>query len=479
MQFMGRRRFAVLATSAAILIPVFWHRHLEATDLGSHTYNSWLAELIAAGKAPGLHTVPQWSNVLFDYLLLVMTRTFGSMAGEKIAVALCVLLFFWGGFALMSAVCGHASWQLLPLLAMLSYGWVFNMGFANLYISVGLSFFVLAIAWNGKSGDYFLMLALMALMPRAHILGTAWILFALPFVLIARRISRRWYPLMVAVPLAAFFAVRQHILDHYRLLPKKADVYWLGGADQLVLFGPRYRTLAVLLLVFCTFCFAISAMRNWRIVMERSSVPLSLFGIMFVTVYFTPGGGVNLPGLGAMGLLPDRASIFTAAMGCCILAGLRLEKWQIGVLCVFAFVFFFFLYDDTGKISAAETRVEQLVEQLPPNQRVIGTLYMQGTRVDMNHIIDRACIGHCFSYANYEPSSHQFRIRADEYSPIVTSDESVSYKMQVGAYLVSATDLPLYQIYFCGERQADICMQPLRNGMFNYEFRTTPPPVWR
>jgi len=37
---------------------------------------------------------------------------------------------------------------------------------------------------------------------------------------------------------------------------------------------------------------------------------------------------------------------------------------------------------------------------------------MTGAVQFIAHSVDRACIGHCFSYSNYEPSSGQFRVRA-------------------------------------------------------------------
>jgi hypothetical protein len=479
MQFIRRFRGLVTAVSAAMLIPVFWHPHLESCDLPSHTYNAWLAELITKGQAPGLHYISQWQNVLFDYLLLTTTRLFGYPMGERIAVAVCVLSFFWGAFALVSAMTDHAGWRVVPLLAMLTYGWVFNMGFLNFYFSVGLSFFVLALTWDGGGGDFVIALVLLILISRAHVLGMVWVLFTVCFVLIARRVGLRWYPVLLMVPVVVFFAVKQYVTQHYQVRPAESDVYWLAGADQLLLFGHRYRNLAVLLVLFCVFCFAMATIRDWRNFMEKASIPMLLYTIMAVAVYWAPGGAF-IPGMQApFSYLPDRASVFTAALGCCVLGFIPLKKWQVGTLCAFALAFFIFQYGDTGQISAAEIRVEQLVEQLPPDQRVIGTLEVQGTRIAIRHIIDRACIGRCYSYANYEPSSDQFRIRAEDDNPIVTSNGFISNAMEHGDYYVQASDLPIYQVYFCGTKLTDICMAPLFPNMFNGAFRGAPLPVWR
>ena len=103
MQFVRRRWLSVLLSSAGILLPCVWHKHIEAGDLGSHVYNAWLAELVRAGRLPGLRIVPQWNNVAFDLLLSALRGVLGWLWAEKLAVSICVLIFFWGVFALISA----------------------------------------------------------------------------------------------------------------------------------------------------------------------------------------------------------------------------------------------------------------------------------------------------------------------------------------------------------------------------------------
>src|SRR6266403_4987533 len=77
--------------SIALLAPCFWHRRIEAGDLGSHVYNAWLAQLVEKGQAPGLYFAKQWNNVLFDFLLLKTANVVGLGAAQKIVVPLCVL----------------------------------------------------------------------------------------------------------------------------------------------------------------------------------------------------------------------------------------------------------------------------------------------------------------------------------------------------------------------------------------------------
>src|SRR5260370_2391752 len=67
-------RFTLI--SSALWVPCFWHRRIEAGDLGSHAYNAWLAQLIDKRQAPGLYFARQCNHVLFDFLLLEFVRTF-------------------------------------------------------------------------------------------------------------------------------------------------------------------------------------------------------------------------------------------------------------------------------------------------------------------------------------------------------------------------------------------------------------------
>ena len=142
--FRGNAATRFAAVSAALLIPVYWHRRIEAGDLASHLYNAWLAQLIRQGQAPGLWIARQWNNVAFDLLLSWLGSAFGLRAAERIAVSFAVLIFFWGAFALIAAATRRAPWKLSPLIAVFAYGWTFEMGFMNYYISLGLCFFALA-----------------------------------------------------------------------------------------------------------------------------------------------------------------------------------------------------------------------------------------------------------------------------------------------------------------------------------------------
>ena len=96
LQFLREKFWLIATISAAVVLPCFWHRRIEAGDLGSHTYNAWLAQLIEHGQAPGLYLAHQWNNILLDVALVRLGSVVGFAAAEKILIPICVLIFFWG-----------------------------------------------------------------------------------------------------------------------------------------------------------------------------------------------------------------------------------------------------------------------------------------------------------------------------------------------------------------------------------------------
>src|ERR1700682_6192250 len=158
--FLRRFWLQAVAISAGLLIPCFWHRRIEAGDLGSHVYNAWLAQLIEKGQAPGLYLVRQWNNVLFDWMLLHTANLLGFAAAEKFVVSISVLIFFWGVSSFIAAASGRPPWFLAPCIAMLAYGYSFNMGFLNYYLSVGLGSLCLALIWARRARNWVFALAL-------------------------------------------------------------------------------------------------------------------------------------------------------------------------------------------------------------------------------------------------------------------------------------------------------------------------------
>jgi hypothetical protein len=460
----------VCAISAIVLIPCFWHHEIEADDLGSHLYNAWLVQLIHRGQAPGLWVVHPWTNALFDYLLSGFGALFGLHASEKISVALSVLVFFWGTFAMVAAATRRAPWLLAPCIALVAYGWTFEMGFFNYYLSLGLAFFGLAIFWRGRGWERLALGVIVPLALLANPLGVIWLAGACVYVWIAEAAPRRFQIAWFAIAAAGLFAVPKILGAYYPLDPPTKPFYFFNGADQLVLFGPRYAIAEYALITFAVIAIAADLFlrRSERGTWAQYAIPAQFYALAMLSVWLLPGGVQVSSTTTSASLLTERFTTISAALLCCLLGAMRPRKWHLAATCAIAAVFFAFLWQDTGRINRMEAQIARLVSKLPPNQRVTGSITSpDDSRVMKQHILDRACIGRCFSYGNYEPGSHDFRTRAQPGNPYVLADFDQAAATEDGDYIVQPQDLPLYQVYECSDDGEKLCIAPLHAGEKN------------
>jgi hypothetical protein len=461
----------LVVISAAVLAPVFWHRNIAAGDLGSHLYNAWLAQLIRHGYAPGLWLAPRWNNALFDLLLGGLGHFFSLHAAEKISVSLAVLIFFWGTFAFVCAATKRAPWRLCLVIAMFSYGYSFAMGFLNFYISLGLAFFAIAIFWRGRGWERWIAVALAPLAMLAHPLGFAWLVAASAYVAIAEAIPRRYQVLLVAAAGAVLFAARYYFWHHDIVQARDDPFYFFNGSDQLLLFGPRYAIpeFALLVFIFCALAANFFRRRWGQIRWADFALPLQLYVIVSLAVILLPDA-IRFPYQpSALALLTERLTSVSAALLCCLLGALQPRRWHLLATAAIAAIFFTFLYQDSGTINRMEAQVEQLVRTVPRDSRVLATLKppFPDSRVLVQHIADRACIGHCFSYGNYEPASAQFRVRASPGNLYAMYSFDSAVNMEDGFYEVQPEDLPAYQVFQCSADGKQLCIRPLEAGEMN------------
>jgi len=196
-----RRRFASVSAqpsgtsiallSLIVLVPCFWQHRIQAGDLGSHIYNSWLAQQISMGKAPDLAIAPVTTNVLFDWILSCFFRNFGPELAQRIAVSIAVLIFFWGAFAVVWSASGARPWFLTPCLCMLTYGWTFHMGFFNFYLAAGLSLWALALSLRRRAIWRVATVALLAAAYSGNPIAPAWVTCVIFYTWAARRLAWR------------------------------------------------------------------------------------------------------------------------------------------------------------------------------------------------------------------------------------------------------------------------------------------------
>ena len=442
----GRTPGAYLLASAAVLIPCFWQSRIQAGDLGSHIYNSWLAGMAEKGQAPGLRVVGQTTNVLFDLLLSGLFRTLGAAAAQRIAVSLAVLVFFWGAFAWVRAASGSKSasaWTMAPALAVLAYGWVFHMGFFNFYLSLGLSLGAMALLWEAwtprRTGA---AAALLAAAYAAHALPVAWAIGVLVYAWIWRRSPARaqWY--LLGASLGALVLLRAAIMLHWRARWYTDQGWRVTGADQLWVFGDKYIAVAGALAAVWVWI----AIGRWRD--NAPSSPVLPIGLITATAIYLIPTAIWIPGYQhQLAFIAQRMSLPLAVTICAMLAGAWVRPWQTGALALVALAFFGFLYADESVLNQFEDQVDDAVARIPAGRRVVLSVGDENLQVNaLTHMIDRACIGRCWSYGNYEPSTAQFRVRVTGASSVVVSTDMDAGMLEAGSYVVKPGDLPLTQI---------------------------------
>jgi len=290
------------------------------------------------------------------------------------------------------------------------------MGFFNYYLSLGLSFFGLAIVWRGRGAECLLALALVPLIWMAHPLGLFWFVGAAGYITLARTSSGRGQIFLLAVAAVSLTILGRYLSIHFPSGWASIPGLAANGSDQLLLLDePRYRLPARLLLVFGLTCLIVDvfAQRRERQTLKQYSHPLQLYIVAIMGVSILPGA-IQLPQFTSPAtLLTQRFSSIAAILACCLLGVMKPRKWHLIGFAGIAAIYFSFLYADTSTLVRIERQAERLVSTLPPGARVSSATW---TSSDIpllsNHLVDRACVGRCFSYSNYEPSSGQFRVRA-------------------------------------------------------------------
>lgn len=468
--FLGEYWRRVTIISAALLIPCFWHRRIVASDLGSHLYNAWLAQLIRHGQVTEMHLAYQWTNVLFDYMLSAAGTFVSLHTAERIVVPICVLLFFWGSFAMVCAAAKRAPWFLAPFLALATYGWTFHIGLFNYYLSLGFAFFGIAVFWRGKGWERLLPLILVPFIVLAHPLGLLWLVAACVYVGIAERVPIPGQVVLLLVAAAFVYGMRLYILHHFGVQASLGSIAKYNGADQVVLFGPRYVFLKFAVIVATLVMLAVDVLRraqrhsSWRLFL----IPLQLYLVIEFAVQMLPSGVTISSDLAAIAILTERLTSVSAVLAVCILAVMLPSRWHLVVTAAIASLFFVFVYQDAGVANRMEEQAEKLVRTLPPNSRVLATIFsLPDSRVLLQHMIDRACIGYCFSYGNYEPGTGLFRVRGDEGGPYDMGDYGMAVDMEEGHYIMQPQDLPAYQVYQCTTSGTELCLAPLSAGEEN------------
>ena len=436
------------AAGVLLLVPCFWQSRIQAGDLGSHIYNTWLAREVATRHLPGLAIVPQSTNVMFDWMLAGLSGAWGYPAAQRIAVSAAVCVFFWGAFAWLTAVTGRQPRHLAPFLAILAYGWVFHAGFFNFYLSLGLCFWAMAVAWPGGWRRLALAAPLVMAAWVAHSLPAVWMAAMGSYTALASRLTARSSVSLMAAAVAGLAAVHIAMRNlSYATWSWKQSLL-AGGMDQAWIFDDKYlAVVACLAILVAVLLVRASRPTGWRAI--AAGAPAQMWALTAAGIAIVP---TAMAGKGIyVAYIADRMSLPAAVCLCAVVGAVRFRAVERYALLLAALIFFGFLYRDGRLLNAFEDQLQTVVARLPERSRVVSAF--DDTDLHVNavvHMVDRACAGHCYSLANYEPSTGNFRLRALSHNSVVAATYEQSWLLQAGRYVAQPEDLPLYELTLGG-----------------------------
>jgi hypothetical protein len=472
--------------SAALVIPCFWQPIVSSADLQSHLYNAWLAELIRNGSIHGLWIGQQSTNIVVDVLLSWLESAIGVSGAERVVTSALVLVFFWGAFHFISAVRGQAAYWLAPWLAVLSYGFVFQLGLANYYLSCGIVLWLFAIVWRQPFGWGLLWAApLLILAYIAHPLPALWFLGLAAYCWLVHRIPIRLQIYLFLAGVSALLLIASYFVARYvtMWMPRQL-VYWTG-ADQVLLYGWLYVPVALGLLLF-SLALLNEPENGWRALV---SSPAQAYFLTAVAIVVIPNAIRSSESAWAS-YIGARLSLLSGVLLLAVLGRSTERRWYLPVGLLASAIFFSALYHDTGRQARIEAEMEKIVQALPAGERVVSYADLPNVeehpklstreqklahfasrlsvilivRLNETHLLSRACLGHCFDYMNYEPSTDQFRIHALPENPIALANWGDVTSMMNRSYMIKPRELPLYALLRCGPGVDGLLIRPMAGG---------------
>ena len=451
-------RILIVVVALLLLVPCLWQPHIMAGDLPSHLYNAWLAGQIEQGNVPPqLSLAHPVTNVLADWVAEGLMLRLGPTATERIVACGAVEIFFWGAFCFVAAAAGQHCWIVAPSLGMIAYGLIFHIGFLNFYLSTGLSLWMMALLWRPRLPWYWLALPLAVLALLAHALPLAWALAALIYVHGVRMVpkSQRVLVFLGAACLLTLtqFALLARFPNHWslaELLSLEAEL-GLTGTGQFWLYGPEYAIVVCGVLIVW---FALFLQR-----LDRRSFlddPLVHIWGLSVLAYALMPKVIVLPQYNSpLAFMQYRMSLFVAILLCAVLSGGAHGRSLTRVSGLLASLFFTLMYLDARSLNQIEADLAKLFSSLPRDSRVAAALLDSASwRLNgLEHAASLACLGRCFDYGNYEPTSGQFRVRVSGLNDVVAGDGSIAGDIRSGEHIVTPREAPLYSV--CAPKPGD------------------------
>jgi hypothetical protein len=170
------------------------------------------------------------------------------------------------------------------------------------------------------------------------------------------------------------------------LTPTREFAQRMSGLDQLVLYHDGYVAAALAVLAGMGVVVSYTLLQERTAWFGKTRLWWLLLAASVVMVQIAPGGYVS-QSQGMVGLLPQRLTLLTAAMGCCVIAGMAKRWWHCAVLGLAVLPFFCLYYRDTQGLNRLESKIEQAVQALPQQSRVITSIWLNQSCVQCANIL--------------------------------------------------------------------------------------------
>jgi len=460
-------RLLMAAICIVLLVPCFWQPRLIAGNLSSHSYNAWLAGEIRAGRAPGLEIVTVWTNVLTDWALQALASSVGSSLAAQIVAGSAVLVFFWGAFFLLNVTSGRRPWILCPILAILSYGLVFQHGFLNFYLSVGLCMWILGLLWNPSNRKLLLAAPLILAALFAHVLPVVWVAAIMIYLAAFRKLSETSRLVMPMLGIVSLMLVQQTLVTRmpaswsWGRVASLEGFAGLLGVDQAWIYDGKYLFVAGGMLLCMLFLF-LDKMDQMNFIGDG----IMQIWILHLAAFVLVPSAIRFPGYPyAIGEVPARFSLLVAISFCMLVAKASHGRGITRLSGVVAVAFFFCLYIDSAALNGTQAEVTRIVQDAPAGSRVVAAIFDRGARMNaLGSVADQACIGHCFSYSNPEPASASYRIRVTGQTSAAAPTVQDASEMERGEHVVTPAEAPVYAVCPCSAESRAFCLRRLAAG---------------
>ncbi len=436
-------RFGLLAFLGCLLLPVFWTPRVQAVDMASHTYGAWLTSSVRAGAHAGVSLERVHTNLLVDVMLQGLLLFTGPVWAERIAMSMALLAFVLGAWFWLRAVERNAQpWTVAPLLLVAAHGTVTQTGLVNFLLAMGLGAGAGACLIHGRRW-WIAAIPLAAAAWIAHAMGTLIILAMTAYSRVHRslgRTERVVLLLLAAGAIAISGMLLEFLLETVRVHPPLGFL----GLYGLVPYRALYMVPALLYLGIAGWS-AFGSLRTDA----GGGVGLHFFLLCAVAYQVYPSG-FHVPSHGAwVTFLSQRIElgVFLAVIVMAATAARPRAIFAVGLLV--AASYFSLLRSDHHLLAQHDALLKKAVLEAPSGARLVFPHRGEGYFVDpLRTALDRACLGHCYNFFHYRPSTGHFRMVAVGPNPFFVWRYEEIAALNQGVFVFTDAYPPLLAVRF-------------------------------